>query len=417
MTLTFDLHDEAYYAWRAAGVRGAVLVHVDAHHDAAVEPEWKTVDAGNYVRAAIRDGIVADVRWAVPDPIWDDESSRAIVLSEAEAIAGAGVPLSVGPLETVAPRETEVLLDIDADYLFTAAYEQRRSAPPLDLPWCWPDALAERLTALRLRPRMTTIATSVTGGFTPYQWTHLAREMALRLDGSDSAALACFDRLRAAARLRHEGRIAEAVDVCRSAADACPGEAAALVHLAHGLAALGRTDEAREMFARGVALDPGYAHAFRTRGPYLLRRGRYDEAEAAFREAFLTSADDGHAFAGLALVALARGDYAQALDWSRRAIEAGAASLDAWRAAGASSRALGDAHGAIRAYEQALLLGLRGAAPMRGPWAANPEGRLIDPAHWDDHAALADLYELAGDPQAASVHRRMARAGVSVLPS
>jgi tetratricopeptide (TPR) repeat protein len=426
MTGVFDLHDRAYSAWRDAAVRREVLVHVDAHHDAALAEPWAVIDIGNYVRAAIRDGMLAAIRWIVPDPVWSDLASRAILLGELRHIgsgpvdeepSGAratvdGVEMWMGPLAGLPLPVSRVLLDIDIDYFVTARYEDGQSAEPLTLPWCWPRDLGPRLRAAGLQPLITTIATSVTGGFTPLKWAHLGREMAARLDGTASTAmLACFAALEQAARLRAGGDEPAALEACRGAASLCPAEPAAYFHLAEMLQGAGRLDEARAVYRRATELDPSYCHPFRSRGPYLCRRKRLLDAEAAYREALALDPDDPGAQAGLAMVAFALGRPADACDLAERSLAADPGSVDAWRALAAARAQLGRPAAAIEAYEHAMALSLHGATPLGGPWSSNPDRRLVDPRHWHDHAAVADLHAGLGAVDAATAHNRIAAAG------
>src|SRR2546429_6125546 len=92
-------HDGAYYAWKQAGVRGRILLHIDAHIDWAwigdrdprdllearslAEVEsllrerclWNLSDRrpddlihiGNYIYPALKEGIVKEFYWIVPD--------------------------------------------------------------------------------------------------------------------------------------------------------------------------------------------------------------------------------------------------------------------------------------------------------------------------------------------------------------
>lgn len=427
MIATFDLHDQAYYVWRDAGVRHAVLVHLDAHHDAAPAETWIPIDIGNYVRAAIRDGMIAAVRWIVPDPMWSDAPTRRILRRELRRIgdraAGAtsrgatttveGVECWMGPLASLPPPPPgPVLLDLDVDYLLTARYERQRTAEPLAVPWCRPEDLTARLRTAGVVPLVTTIASSVTGGFTPLRWAHLAREMAARLGGDPlGPRLACYELLIDAARRREAGDGSGALDACLAAVGASPTEPAGHFHLAEMLQAAGRQDEARAAYRRTLDLDPSYAHAFRTRGPYLLRRGRLREADAAYREALALDPDDSHARLGLARVAMKERRPADALRLAEQSLAARPEAVDGWRTVAEARARLGLRTAAIHAYERAMVLSLRGATAIDGPWSSNPQRRLVDPRHWSDHAVAGDLRAAGGDLDAAITHYRMAVAG------
>src|SRR5215216_1972538 len=71
-----DLHDAALHTWRAAGIRDAVLIHADAHHDAGSD-ECTFVTIANFVWWAVLEGIVREVYWIVPDPSWRTAHDRA----------------------------------------------------------------------------------------------------------------------------------------------------------------------------------------------------------------------------------------------------------------------------------------------------------------------------------------------------
>lgn len=426
MTAIFDLHDAAYYHWRDLGIRAASLVHVDAHHDTAVSPASWPIDIGNYVRAALRHGVVGQVWWIVPEPLWASPSSRRMLLRDVRSIAdGAttdsaneiaasveGAPFRVRPGSAMPSPDGPLLLDIDVDYCLTAAVRRDGSTEPLAVPWCWPDTLADAVRPLHERAHATTIASSVTGGFTPLGWAHLARELDARLGGeSSSEFLRASALLREAAVRRAGGDSTGAIAICRRAVDVCPLEPAGHLWLSEALLEAGKPEDAREAFARARTLDPFYAHPFRTRGPWLLARKRYDEAESAYRAAMATDPYDSAALTGLATVLLKRRRIAEAAALAAAAVERAPDSVDAWRAlslARARERALPVA---IAARQRALSLSLAGAPSVRGPWTTNPERRLVDPMHWGDHAALGDLHARRGDVDAAVAHYRIACAG------
>lgn len=426
MTSVFDLHDMAYYVWRDAGVRGAVLVHLDAHHD--MEPETRQggipINIGNFIRAALRDGLLSAVFWVVPEPMWTDTRTRRWLTKELR-FAGAlpihaadsfwetaieGAPVWVGPLDALPPFASPVLIDVDVDYLMTTARHSRAPAWPAAVPWCWPEDLVTRLAARAVPPGIVTIATSVTGGFTPLRWQHLGRELALRLDAvPDGHRLEAFGALRRAAEHRQRNDLRGALGACEEALGRCEREAAVHFHHAETLLAIGERDRARAAYERARSLDPSYRHPFRTPGPTFLRRNRVREALDAFETAFELDPDDPYAQLGVAMAMARQGRAREAAGLAARSL-ATVDSVDGWRTVAAARAAAGDAAAAIAAYHRAMSLSLAGAIPLDGPWAANPERRFGDSSHWRDHVGVGDLLARGGDLDAAIAHYRIASA-------
>lgn len=422
-----DCHDEAYYEWRDAGVQRGILIHLDAHHDIERSPDGAAINIGNYIRAAIREGMVARVWWIVPDPMWDDPFTRACLVKELEHASGQpahchasgitatieGIDVRTGPLASLEPQDPQeppVLLDIDLDYLMTERRIDNGVSEPRPVPWLWPYQLTRRLQLARIAPQITTIATSVTGGFTPLAWAHLGRELAGRLDGSASPAMcAAFAHLRGAAAWGAGGDRTSAEVGCRQAVAVCPGDGAPYAHLAWVLQAAGKLDEARDAFRMACTRDPFFDHPFRTRGPLAYRAGRLTEAARAYRDGLALDPDDAHAWLGLALIAVEEGHPTDA----EALIEAhvlGALpdSIDVVRTLARVRAARGALPAAIDAYTRAMTLALHGAVPLTGPWSSNRDRRLIDPQHWQDHAAVGDLHARLGDPHAAIAYYQIA---------
>src|SRR5207245_167351 len=75
-----EKHDEAYYIWRDAGVRDATLIHVDAHHDMWPIAEGKHTTVGDYVFRAMKEGIVKEIFWVVPDASFAGDDNRKSLL-------------------------------------------------------------------------------------------------------------------------------------------------------------------------------------------------------------------------------------------------------------------------------------------------------------------------------------------------
>src|SRR6187551_2212658 len=63
-------HDEAFVLWREQGFRHRVLVHVDAHHDMWWTSDSTSVTIANFICPALREHIVGELYWVVPDATW-----------------------------------------------------------------------------------------------------------------------------------------------------------------------------------------------------------------------------------------------------------------------------------------------------------------------------------------------------------
>jgi hypothetical protein len=69
-------HDEAYRVWRDAGVRQKILVHIDAHDDLVWTPDQGPINIANFICPALKEDMVREVFWVVPDQTWEDARSR-----------------------------------------------------------------------------------------------------------------------------------------------------------------------------------------------------------------------------------------------------------------------------------------------------------------------------------------------------
>lgn len=236
-------HLQAYYAWKAQGVRGAWCWHVDAHLDIgktgldqarlervkssrssrelALEGglgssylPWGGLHCGNYLYPAIQEGIVGRLSWVVPPDLpeanllswarqhinsWYDLSlcEYAGLSMEGERVVGTimGIPFEMGTLEALALPDEEVLLDVDLDYFLTEAGEL----------WLESHDFFDRIDGLQ--SLLTTVAYSVKGGFTPDELRRLDAPFVERAGDARSLAdcrheLSKIDELAALVRCR-----------------------------------------------------------------------------------------------------------------------------------------------------------------------------------------------------------------------
>src|SRR3989442_455462 len=228
-------HDGAYYAWKQAGIRERILLHIDAHIDwnwiadknpldilqaqsvqqleSMLEERglWnltqqkpdELVHIGNYIYPALKEGIVKEFYWVVPDSFMESPDERRNLVRQFQSlkkinpraiqtitVTGQRVVVELDNTKVTActlshlPEIREpVLLDIDTDFLMPEPSESVRAGDDLwkQLPWLWPDELIARLKTKGVRTDFVTIAYSVEGGFTPLSYKYLGDDLALRL--------------------------------------------------------------------------------------------------------------------------------------------------------------------------------------------------------------------------------------------
>jgi tetratricopeptide (TPR) repeat protein len=297
-------HDEACHLWRRLGVRNASLVHVDAHHDMWWLDDEGGLSIANYVCQAIKDGMVGEVIWVVPDGSWATGRLREILRLHIRRLAAAygtprlriresprvfsarlgSTPLTICAVETIPAPAGRVLLDIDTDFLTTPAVsigKDGASAPP----WIWPDELATKLRRYDWRADIVTIAYSVTGGYTPIEWKWLGDALAMEWESPAPAAgtaRAGFAALARAARTASAPPAAR-LRLLNEAAICLPQLGAPLFALALRHLHAGRTAQARAFFDRAAKLDPSYRGPWGSRALAYLNGGRVRDASREVR--------------------------------------------------------------------------------------------------------------------------------------
>jgi tetratricopeptide (TPR) repeat protein len=449
-------HDAALPLWRAAG-RDRILIHVDPHHDAWFTSESTPPNAANFVGHALRERLVREWYWVVPDSSFASTENRAFVLGairklvasypgRAEPIqvmpsarSGAttnhafrtsllGAPLTVCTLDAIPTIDENVLLDLDVDFMTTPRVNYSRGNDAHTyLPWCWPGELLDRIAKRNLRWDVATIALSVEGGFTPLEWKYLGEELSVRIEANPHSAgrLRGFELMRQAAAAGSERRSQEeALKLYCEATSRLPDSAAPLWHRAQFLLdqsldvtleealAPGRAAEARELRAKAIALDPSYGTAYHTEGLWHYAAGRSDVAKHAFHCALALDPHDAVSLVGLARLAMRRKQWAEAEKLLRRAIEIDANLLDAHRALGKTLAQERSYEEAAAAYETSLRLSLAGHSSLFGSSAISTEpARWADRRHWRTLWNLAEVRERAGNFEQAAAAYRLAAAG------
>jgi tetratricopeptide (TPR) repeat protein len=430
-------HDEAFYIWRDAGISKRTLLHIDAHHDMWWTDDETPITIANFVCSALKQDLLQEVFWIVPDATFQNVNSRKPVLQHLKRIlreypgkstideddrritaSVLGKRLMVCPLRLLPALHEPVLLDIDVDYFVIPRVAYGEPDQHVLLPWCWPNELVRRLNDAGVQSDLVTIAYSVEGGYTPLQWKYLGQELVLLLKeplgaSTDIIGMEC---LRQGAEAEQRGQAVIAESKYRQARATLPSAAAAPHRLARLLANLGRVNEARQFYAQAVRLDASYESAYSSSGFHSYWRGDLRTAEREFQRSLTLNPSDANAQLGLGLLAQKRKCWNEADQHLRAALALDDCLLDAQRALGDVMAKLGRTNEAILAFEQALKLGLMGHKPLEGPILTYAKGKplldpLLDPWHFGTHARLANLYARKGATQKAIDGLRMSMAG------
>ncbi len=400
-------HDEAYYLWRDAGVKGATLVHVDPHHDM-----WPTkggpITVGSFIYRAMMEGIVSDIYWVVPDATFASPANVDLLLRNLEKLSHlhevrvsedrimgiyGGHRLEVCTSRGLPALGTEVLLDVDVDYFVLPMVSAPETAEiPHRTPWAWPEDLAQWLQQIAT-PKMITVAYSVNGGTTPIPWKYLGEEVRARLS-SCGEDLRYFELIRQA-----ETSPTTPERFLREAISLRPEHPAAHWHLAEMLESAERLADAQQSYQHAMACDDSYASVYASAGPCLEAAGRWDDAESEYKRLLCVDPKNVHAMFGLASVAAAKGEWALAREFLIIAIADGLDLIDGHRLLGDACAALNDKVAALSAYEKYCVAIQRGERSMETPLASREQ--LDDLHEVRVRARMAALYRETGNAKRA----------------
>ncbi len=162
--------------------------------------------------------------------------------------------------------------------------------------------------------------------------------------------------LDVALRLYREGRIREAIDVCRQVVAQSPDQAEP-AHLLGILLARSGDPQAGEKWLRAsLQIRPDYAAAWNDLGNVYSDQGRLEEAESAYRQAIECDAAYAVAHNNLAIVYKNRGRFEEAQAAYERAIELRPDYADAWQNLGLLLKRLERYEEAAVAFQRVLQL-------------------------------------------------------------
>lgn len=388
--LLMENHDGAYHAWRQAGVRARIVLHIDAHIDwdwikdedplkllqgptlqrveTMLEESslWnltgrkseELVDLGNYLYPALRERMVREIFFVVPDAFLESskmqrnilnmfrrmksENPRGLLnirLEENRVVAEIdGNRITTCSLSNLPQLQEPVLLDIDTDFLTTEAMGGGRpvSDPWRQLPWIWPEELIGRLKEREIRTDFVTIAYSVEGSYTPLIYKYLGDELALRLQcpviperDRELSALK-----RRGATFRADNALEEAIASFEAAVCLSPEDASSHFNLAYLYDQGGDFDRSAASYREAVRLDPSYRTAFNNFGFLYQVLGILDHAREEYQRILRWDPQHADAHAGLAEVLVDHEQWDDAIHHYRAALELRADHARAYRGLG-----------------------------------------------------------------------------------
>ena len=322
-------HSSALIAWRRAGVRDRILVHLDGHIDfdwlpddtiarlATADPDelsdlelhpyamdgetLSRFGIWNFIYPAARLGMVRELVWVVPDGTLPDRAAAHLLIREMlirklqmirieEAstlrfedgvIRGEvlGLPLTICELSGVSRYEEPVLLDVDLDYFTTrSALTQYVTARP----WIRPSTVLRALADKGLRTDLATLSLSTIGGYMPATARWIGRSMQHRLRFPETPPADVAEERLQAAEAEDAGDLSLAEQRYRGLVEQVPDDAALWFSLALVLEAAGRVDEAEGAWHRAAALDPLLEHGDLFVADRLWINGGYQAALARY---------------------------------------------------------------------------------------------------------------------------------------
>jgi tetratricopeptide (TPR) repeat protein len=324
----YENHSSALIAWRRAGVRGRILVHLDGHIDydwlpdetvariAAASPDelrdlehhpyamdgeaYSRFGIWNFIYPAARLGLVREMVWVVPDGTLQDafsisqlahfqilEKLQRVTVQEAAGLRREGrvlhgtlldMPVTICELSDLPDLPEPVLLDIDLDYFTT------RSAVTQGVtrgPWTTPETVIGQLRDHGVRTDLVTVSLSTIGGFMPpaARWLGSTLREQLHPGGGEGEQAG-----RPTPRPGEDP--ARNVEAYRGWTRERPDDATGWFLLYRALRAVGLHEEAMAARERAVRLDPLLEHEALFEGDRLWRNSKYEGA-LAYYESYL----------------------------------------------------------------------------------------------------------------------------------
>ncbi len=324
----FEEHSEALAHWASRGIRGAVLVNIDAHDDMRLIPkvkieklrriyrgkEWDLMSdtrsgseaslyhIGNFIFAAARLGIVDRVYWVIPFPYFSEsnpenalrEFLRGYAFPEEDIrtfrlehgrFQGRfqGVPLIICEAAALPDVTSPLILSVDVDFFPPFA-----RAAGIELSAAVYSVFGE-LFQKEYRIQDSFVAYSVYGGYLSplHRWVgDLCVEVMEQPELLQGPLPKSFELQQLADRLYEEDSAEALLETAVAGLDSFPGDPCLKLYAAFASFGAGDTAQAYHYAKRACLEEPGYCPGLADIGQCLIDQGLVEESIPFFETAY-----------------------------------------------------------------------------------------------------------------------------------
>lgn len=324
----FEDHSDVLASWARKGIKGATLINIDAHDDIRWRSDenidrlrrlhklgaWDAIqgasrwgdnrlyDMGSFIYAAARMGIIKEVYWIIPYPIfarpepedmlWALLRSSRLPDSDIEGFStdrgcfrgrAHGIPLNICGIESLPSLKRPVVLSIDSDF-FPVMAEKYDTDIPTAI-----ERVFEGMYKQQYPIQHSFVAYSVNGNYTPvsHRWlgewirNMVSEPQAVGAPPPDIWLI--FEHVDYMLKTRRSSSL---LDYLTKALDRFGDDPAILLYMAYAKYQLGRLEESFFFAERSCIEDSHYCGGLADLGVILAGSGNVLEGERFFARAY-----------------------------------------------------------------------------------------------------------------------------------
>ncbi len=408
-----DNHKQSYKLWQRhqPALKNEILVHIDTHLDlnwlspkdlAMIEQETpfgskrnEILTRDNFIYPAINSGLIKRIYWVVPDKEMSrgagmlnkikevlNNHQRQIDLDDINSFEKYGgtyqgklyqTKIIICNLHNLPSLDQDVLFDLDLDYFTFRSFYYTEGRSPLlaDL-----TTFLEKLAGKKLHVKMATIATSISGGYTPaiYRFWGAAVHQYLTDPMKNDKIFWQLFRLRSDALAAYNNKdYGKAKEYALEAIKKNPGGGLDYYLLSKIAQGLGEEKTARAARQKSSLNDPFYSDILLYEARLAENRERIEEAEQLYLAYLKKVPEDPTAMVELANLLIATGKAQEAEEYAKLA----------WQA--------DENYGAAHSLVGEFLLTKPGIDPNI-PFTAFQRARKLSPEYLNFNSTLGDFY-------------------------